>query len=146
MTDNSPQGRMAAELASLKVFRGRVDEIITTLGESEAAPTRITEGRLNQEHLGTGFTAAKVFYDIYHDVHADLTTLSQLLNDQIEALSVAVRDAHGGYANTDVDVRDRMWAIQNELKRHYDPSRDPEAKRAKTEHGPPSSSRSQAHM
>ncbi|MFD0383793.1 hypothetical protein ACFQ2B_20060 [Streptomyces stramineus] len=72
----SQRERIKAELASLKVFQGRVDELLTTFGESEATPTRIADDRLEQAHLGEGFTAAKRFYDVYDGVHADLMTLS----------------------------------------------------------------------
>ncbi|GAA0486763.1 hypothetical protein ABZ951_11070 [Streptomyces sp. NPDC046215] len=126
----SQRERIKAELASLKVFQGRVDELLTTFGESEATPTRIADDRLEQAHLGEGFTAAKRFYDVYDGVHADLMTLSQLLGDQIEALTVAVRDAHGGYEGTDADVRDRMWAIQEKLRQHHDPHKDRHAQPA----------------
>ncbi|MGW1073172.1 hypothetical protein [Streptomyces sp. NPDC002537] len=127
-----PGSGLYAELASLKTFKGRVDELLTTLGDSDAAPTRIADDRLDAANLGTGFRAVDAFYGVYKNVHDDLVTLSRLLNDQIEALSLAVLEARSGYADTDADQRDRMWAVQDELKRRRDAARDAHGGGAKT--------------
>jgi hypothetical protein len=110
-------GGLFAELASLKKFKGRVDDLLTDLGDSDAAPTRIADDGLAAANLGTGFRAADALYGVYRNVHEDLTTLSRLLNDQIEAMGLAALEAHGGYADTDVEQRDRMWEVQERLKR-----------------------------
>ncbi|RLV08994.1 hypothetical protein CTZ27_09760 [Streptomyces griseocarneus] len=109
-------GGLFAELASLKKFKGRVDDLLTDLGDSDAAPTRMADDALTAANLGTGFRAADALYGVYRNVHEDLTTLSRLLNDQIEAMGLAVLGARGDYANTDVEQRDRMWEVQERLK------------------------------
>ncbi|MEV8479967.1 hypothetical protein [Streptomyces sp. NPDC051173] len=122
-----PSGGLAAELSSLRTFKGRVDELLSNLGESEAAPTRMADTRIEGAHLGTGFNAAHALYGAYNDVHQQLETLSKLLADQIEFLGMAVDGSGVAYANTDEDQRARMWEIQNRIKRQYDPGRDPYA-------------------
>ncbi|MEV4438384.1 hypothetical protein AB0K09_05080 [Streptomyces sp. NPDC049577] len=114
-------GRLATELESLRGFKGRVDELLTTLGDSEAAPSRIGADRLVPGHLGKDFDAAASLYDAYHDVHSDLEDLSRLLSSMIDALSTAVRGAHDGYATVDADQRDHMWAVQKRLQEQYAP-------------------------
>ncbi|WP_171171050.1 hypothetical protein [Streptomyces sp. I05A-00742] len=115
------------ELDTLKTFKGRVDEALIKLGDSEAAPTRMASTKLDRTHLGRDFEAVDALYGAYYDVHEDLTTLSKLLADQIEALSVAVGGMHNAYLETDEHHRARMWAIQQEIMKHYDPERDPHA-------------------
>ncbi|MFC5722735.1 hypothetical protein ACFP1Z_21430 [Streptomyces gamaensis] len=110
---------LAAELSSLQEFKGRVDELLVKLGDSEAAPPRLSGDRLPADSLGRNFEAVQALYGAYHTVHEDLATLSQLLSDQIEALGVAVRGAGSGYADVDVEQRDRMWAVQERLRGFY---------------------------
>ncbi|WP_049719285.1 hypothetical protein [Streptomyces caatingaensis] len=126
-------GKQRQELETLKSFKGRVDDALTKLGSSEAAPSRIGASRLNQAHLGKGFDSVGALHAAYLAVHEDLTTLSQLFADQIEALSLAIQGAHNGYAETDARHRQRMWAVQQQLTKHYDPKLDPHT--PKTESG-----------
>ncbi|MCC3769617.1 hypothetical protein [Streptomyces sp. UNOC14_S4] len=114
--NGSGDGGLFAELTSLKKFKGRVDDLLTDLGDSDAAPARMADDSLQAANLGTGFRAADALYGVYRNVHEDLTTLSRLLNDQIEAMGLAVLEAHGDYANTDTERRDRMWEVQKKLK------------------------------
>ncbi|MBZ4321983.1 hypothetical protein [Streptomyces huiliensis] len=119
--------KLKVELDTLKTFKGRVDEALIKLGDSEAAPTRMASATLDPGHLGRNFKAVDALYGAYRDVHEDLTALSRLLADQIEALSVAVRGMHNDYQETDERHRARMWAVQQELLKHYDPRQDPHA-------------------
>ncbi len=128
-----PKGGLAAELSSLKKFKGRVDDLLRTLDESEGAPGKVADTALTQTHLGEGFHAAETLFGLYYDVHADLVTLAQLLNDQIQALSSAVLDAHSGYAHTDAEEREKLWAIHERMQRQYDPKLDPEAEPTKAQ-------------
>ncbi|MEV4744441.1 hypothetical protein [Streptomyces sp. NPDC049555] len=119
--------RLQAELDTLKTFKGQVDELLTTFHEGEAAPPRIADARLGAGHLGANFTEATGLHGAYNEVHAQLETFSQLLSDQIEALSTAVLGARIGYANVDADLRDRMLAIQHRTQELYNPALDPNA-------------------
>ncbi|QLE72263.1 hypothetical protein FGW37_12215 [Streptomyces rectiverticillatus] len=129
--DQGPQGGLAAELSSLKKFKGRVDDLLRTLDESDGSPGKVADTALTQTHLGKGFHAAEALFGVYRDVHNDLVTLAQLLNDQIQALSSAVLDAHSGYANTDAEEREKLWAIHERMQRQYDPKLDPDVDPAK---------------
>ncbi|MEU2869951.1 hypothetical protein ABZ769_12200 [Streptomyces olivoreticuli] len=130
-----PSGGLVAELASLRTFKGRVDELLTTLGDSDAAPERVADTRLTGAHLGTGFNAAHALYGAFNDVHQQLESLSKLLADQIEFLSLAVHGSGVSYANTDEDQRARMWEIQNRVKQQYDRGADPYAARPAADNG-----------
>ncbi|MET9418078.1 hypothetical protein ABZY03_28595 [Streptomyces klenkii] len=131
MTEHAqPKGGFAAELASLRKFKGRVDELLRTLDESDGAPSKVADTGLTQAHLGEHFNAAEALYGVYHSVHTDLVTLSKLLNDQISALGDAMLEAHGGYATTDADEREKLWAIHERMQRQYDPKLDPDAEAA----------------
>ncbi|MGK5730288.1 hypothetical protein [Streptomyces sp. URMC 124] len=136
-----PQGGLAAELSSLKKFKGRVDELLRTLDESDGAPGKVAETGLTQAHLGENFHAAEALYSVYRDVHTDLVTLAQLLNDQITVLSAAILEAHGGYTNTDAEERDKLWAIHERVQRQYDPKLDPFAEPARELQPQPHTSR-----
>ncbi|MEU8549636.1 hypothetical protein AB0C81_22045 [Streptomyces roseoverticillatus] len=125
-----PQNSLAVELASLRTFKGRVDELLRTLGESDGSPHQVADTALTEANLGKDFNAAKALFGIYNTVHTDLSTLAQLLSDQIEALSSTVLDAHGGYANTDAEEREKLWAIHERMQRQYDPKLDPHAEPA----------------
>ncbi|MCA6095051.1 hypothetical protein LE181_23125 [Streptomyces sp. SCA3-4] len=126
---------LKTELESLKGFKGQVDELLTFLQGSWAAPQRIAESHLTPAQLGAGFAEVDSLYSAYNEVHGQLKTLSQLLNDQIEALGTAVHAARVGYANVDADLRARMWAIQARTKELYEPRLDPNARAAKSRAG-----------
>ncbi|GHC65617.1 hypothetical protein [Streptomyces cinnamoneus] len=123
---------LKTELDSLKGFKAQVDELLTFLQGSWAAPQRIAEGHLVPAQLGSGFAEVDSLSSAYSEVHGQLKTLSQLLNDQIEALGTAVHAARVGYANVDADLRSRMWAIQARTKELYEPGLDPNARAAKS--------------
>ncbi|MFI9724598.1 hypothetical protein ACIHFE_34085 [Streptomyces sp. NPDC052396] len=78
---------------------------------------------MQSAHLGNGFAEVAELYGAYSTVHTDLTTLSKLLHDQIDALRLAIGGAHNSYADTDTEQRDRMWAVQKELLKHYIPAK-----------------------
>ncbi|MBB4891706.1 hypothetical protein FHS39_000706 [Streptomyces olivoverticillatus] len=104
--------KLYAELQSLKIFKGRVDEVLTELGDSEAAPSRVSEARLEAGLMGVNFAEVNSLHSAYNNVHSQLETLSQLLSDMIEALGTAVHGARVGYENIDIEVKERMWAVQ----------------------------------
>ncbi|MEV4926015.1 hypothetical protein [Streptomyces roseoverticillatus] len=125
-----PQNSLAVELASLRTFKGRVDELLRTLGESDGSPHQVADTALTEANLGEHFNAAGALYGVYHTVQSDLKTLAQLLNDQIEVLGSTVLDAHGGYVNADAEEREKLWAIHERMQRQYDPKLDPHAEPA----------------
>jgi hypothetical protein len=116
-----------AELETLTTFKNRVDEMLKDLDGSDASPKKIGEDRLQAGHLGTGFGESGKLMSTYNHVHDRLHTLSQLLADQIEAMSISVTGARDGYANVDEEQRRRLWAIYDTTDKDYDPKLDPMA-------------------
>ncbi|GAB2780758.1 hypothetical protein [Streptomyces daliensis] len=120
-------GSLKTGLESLQGFKKRVDRLLDELKESEAEPTRIGRDRIAPNNLGTGFGEAHGLYTAYETVHDQLETLSRLLSGQIDGLTIAMQHSHRGYTDIDLDTQRRMWQIQSDLQRHYDPKRDPYA-------------------
>ncbi|WP_051795578.1 hypothetical protein [Streptomyces sp. NRRL S-87] len=116
---------LTVEVESMQKFTSRVDELLTKLEGSQAAPKRMADGSLPSGHLGTGFGEADGLYAAYHTVHAQLAMLSKGLAGQIEALSIAVESSRVGYENVDDDVKQRMRRLHADAEKHYDPTRDP---------------------
>ncbi len=121
-------GKLRTELETLRTFKGEVDKLLDFLLESEAAPHRMAENHIVPAQLGVNFAEVNSLYSAYNEVHGQLKNLSQLLSDQIEALSTAVHAASVGYANVDTELRDRMWAIQARTRELYEPKLDPNEK------------------
>lgn len=117
--------RQTVDLEALKGFKRRVDDILTGLGDSGAAPHSIGEDRLVSDHLGKNFNAVTSLFGAYHDIQTDLEELSRLLTAQIEALGTAIHGAHNSYVDTDLAQRDRMWQVQAELQRHNGQAPEP---------------------
>lgn len=118
---------MKVEMETLTTFKNRVDAMLKDLDQSDAAPKKIGEERLEQTHLGTGFGESSTLMATYNQVHDRLERLSRLLADQIEAMSISVTGARDGYANVDEEQRRRMWAIYDTTDKYYDPALDPNA-------------------
>jgi hypothetical protein len=116
-----------AELETLTTFKNRIDDMLKDLDSSDAAPKKIGEDRLQAGHLGTGFGESSKLMSAYSHVHDRLHTLSGLLADQIEAMSISVTGARDGYANVDEEQRRRMWAIYDTTDKDYNPKLDPNA-------------------
>lgn len=125
--DGAAPANMKVELETLTTFKNRIDGMLKDLDASDAAPKKIGQDRLQQAHLGTGFGESSKLMSTYNHVHDRLETLSQLLADQIEMMSLSVNGAHDDYHNMDEDQRRRMWAIYDTTDQHYDPALDPNA-------------------
>lgn len=122
--------KLYAELQSLKIFKGRVDDVLTELGDSEAAPSRVSEARLEAGLMGVNFDEVNSLHSAYNEVHSQLETLSQLLGDQIEALGTAVHGARVGYENIDLELKERMWAVQHRTEELFGSHSDPHTQRS----------------
>lgn len=115
------------KLETLTTFKARIDEMLKDLDSSDASPKKIGDDKLQAAHLGTGFGESSALMGAYNHVHERLETLSKLLADQIEAMSITVYGAHVGYGNVDEEQRRRMWAIYDTTDKNYDPALDPNA-------------------
>ena len=114
---------------ALKKFKKRVDTILSELEESPASKSKVADQRITRGSLSAGnaaFAEADGLFGEYNRVHTELTTLSQTLSDQIEAMGIAVHGADVGFNNLEEDVRRRFWAIQTRTH-----ERAEQAKRAK---------------
>ncbi|MFI8190286.1 hypothetical protein ACIF8T_16010 [Streptomyces sp. NPDC085946] len=126
----NPAMALDIQHSAMKGFKKRVDELLTELEESEAAPGRVGRDRLSRAQLGSAdFKEAQFLYDTYAIVHDELENLSKALNAQIEGMGLAVQAARVGYENLDADIRERMKAVNAEAEKYYVADRDPYADR-----------------
>ncbi|MFJ9394416.1 hypothetical protein ACIRQT_05950 [Streptomyces californicus] len=130
----NPQQALAIEAQKMKAFKKRVDDLLIALGDSEASPDRMGEGRVSRAQLGSAeFGEAQYLYESYTVVHDELEKLSKVLGAQIEGMGLAVHASRVGYDNINQDVRERMRSINTEVASHYDRERDPFVKGESTE-------------
>jgi hypothetical protein len=104
---------LRVEGETLTTFKKRVDDLLTQLEESKAAPRRIAGGALPTGRLGS-FDEADALHASYTRVHSRLEQLSKMLALQIEGLVVTVDASKSGYHNLDDDIRDRLSRIRIE--------------------------------
>ncbi|MEU6087794.1 hypothetical protein ABZ865_13420 [Streptomyces sp. NPDC047085] len=107
---------LRVENETLTTFKNRVDDLLTRLEHSKAAPHRIAHGALPTGRLGT-FDEADALHAAYTRVHTQLETLSKMLALQIEGLVVTVEASKRNYRGVDDDVRARLSRIRVEADR-----------------------------
>lgn len=132
-------GDLVTELSSFTKFRERVDELLRDLKASPAGPGKVGEDAMGRERFGGGkgeWQEADGLHGAYSKVVEEMEGLSQLLSDSIEGMSIAVLASQKGYENVDLDVRDRMRAIQGSVIAHH----EAEQAAAKNAHKPPAKS------
>ncbi|MGW1430946.1 hypothetical protein ACWD6K_20300 [Streptomyces sp. NPDC002431] len=130
----SAASELVTEVSSFTKFRDRVDHLLQDLAASPAAPGRVGADTVGRDRFGGGrgeWTEADALHSAYAKVVDELEGLSRLLSDCIEGMSIAVLGAHQGYQNVDLEIRERMSAIQDSVNGQ----RGPEAPPAATEHG-----------
>ncbi|ARP69973.1 hypothetical protein LK07_09460 [Streptomyces pluripotens] len=104
---------LQVEAETLTAFKNRVNDLLTRLEKSKAAPHRIADGTLPTGRLGN-FDEADVLHGAYTQVHSQLERLSKVLALQIEGLMVTVDASRSNYHHLDADVRDRLHRIRVE--------------------------------
>ncbi|MGW2084873.1 hypothetical protein [Streptomyces sp. NPDC001880] len=132
-------GELVTELSSFTKFRERVDELLRDLKASPAGPGKVGEDIMGRERFGGGkgeWSEADGLHGAYFKVVKELEGLSQLLSDSIEGMSIAVLASHKGYENVDLDVRDRMRAIQGSTIAHHGAEQAAADAMAKNAHKP----------
>ncbi|MGF1342203.1 hypothetical protein ACQSMD_19135 [Streptomyces flavovirens] len=113
---------LATELSSFTQFRDHIDEILRDLKASPAGPTKLREDPLTRPQFGGGdmqWAEAASLFISYRKVVTELESLSKLLSEAIEGMSIAVLASHKGYENLDIDIRRRMLAIADNAEEHY---------------------------
>jgi hypothetical protein len=111
---------LSVEGETLTTFKKRVDDLLTQLEKSKAAPHRIADGTLPAGRLGN-FDEADALHTSYTGVHSQLEKLSKMLALQIEGLVVTVDASKAGYHDLDDDIRSRLSRIRveaDELRAH----------------------------
>ncbi|GHE74044.1 hypothetical protein GCM10018785_47760 [Streptomyces longispororuber] len=104
----------------MKRFRRRIDTLLTEFEGSDGGSSRVGRqkvARASFSGAGAPFPEADGLYAQYDQVHERLTSLSKMLGDQIEAMSIAVHGADVGFDNLEDDLRQRFWAIQTSVGR-----------------------------
>ncbi|MFI6349912.1 hypothetical protein [Streptomyces sp. NPDC050560] len=98
--------------------------MLSTFEESPGSASKVGHHTIPRSAFsGAGaFPEAEGLYTQYHRVHERLTSLSKMLADQIEAMSIATRGADIGYDNLDDDERRRFHEIQTRINREHDKS------------------------
>ncbi|MFB6710947.1 hypothetical protein ACFCZY_30105 [Streptomyces sp. NPDC056237] len=127
------------ELSSFTKFRERVDELLHDLKASPAGPGKVGEDTMGRERFGGGkgeWSEADGLHKSYSSVIKELEGLSKLLSDSIEGMSIAVLASHKGYEHVDLDVRQRMLAIQNSTETHHKAEQGTADAAAAKEHKP----------
>ncbi|MFS4094557.1 hypothetical protein [Streptomyces sp. AF1A] len=104
---------LRVEAETLTTFKNRVNDLLTRLEKSKAAPHRIADGTLPSGRLGD-FDEAHALHGAYNQVHSQLERLSKMLALQIEGLMVTVDASKSNYHNLDADVRERLHRIRVE--------------------------------
>ncbi|OKI38543.1 hypothetical protein A6A29_11440 [Streptomyces sp. TSRI0281] len=123
---HSAVGELVTELSSFTKFRDRIDELLTDLKASPAAPNKLGEDPVGRSEFGDpSWAEATGLYTTYNTVITELETLSKLLSDSIEGMGIAVLASHNGYENLDIDIRRRMLAISADATQHYGGAYDP---------------------
>lgn len=107
---------LRVEAETLTAFKKRVNDLLTRLEKSKAAPKRIADGALPSGRLGN-FDEAETLHSAYTQVHSQLERLSKMLALQIEGLMVTVDASKTNYHNLDDDVRDRLHRIRVEANK-----------------------------
>lgn len=120
MYSGVPDKDLKVEAESLKTFKTRVDGILTALETSAASKGKVSAQDVPRSSFGGNFNEADAIFKQYNRVHTLLTTLSQTLNDQIEAMGIAVLGAKNGFENLDDDHKRRFWEIQARSEARYE--------------------------
>ncbi|MFF9349943.1 hypothetical protein [Streptomyces sp. NPDC014734] len=138
-------GDLVTELESFTKFRTRIDEILEDLKKSPANSKTVGEVAISKGQFGNeAWKEATSLYGSYKKVVTELETLSQLLSDSIEGMSIAVLAAHKGYENLDLDIRQRMLAIKGATQEHYDGVYNPVPEETKQGAAQPTSAQSES--
>lgn len=108
------------ESESLQSFKKRIDKIIENLsGKAPANPTQLKQNTLNHGSFGSAqFLEATDLAGQYEKVLQQLTKLSTVLGQQMEAMGIAVDGADKGFNTMDDDTRRRFWQLQGNPELH----------------------------
>ncbi|MFF3917037.1 hypothetical protein ACFYZB_26805 [Streptomyces sp. NPDC001852] len=109
-------------LEALKTFKSRVDGLLDTFERSPGDPKKVGTHKLSvASFCGRGeFAEATDLHSNYQTVHDQITSLSQTLKLQIEAMQIAVHGADIGYDKLEDDLRRRFHEIRTQVNKQID--------------------------
>ncbi|MBC2879546.1 MULTISPECIES: hypothetical protein [Streptomyces] len=107
----SPSDLDVGDEDNLQGLKKRVDRLLGKLDKSAASHQHIANQKVSKEAFGS-FGEAQALSDAYDRVHQRLELLSQMLGDQLEAMSLAVGMADRDYKNVDREHAQRLAEIQ----------------------------------
>ncbi|WP_073754665.1 hypothetical protein [Streptomyces sp. CB03234] len=103
---------------TLQDFRTRMQELLTELDASPAQHRKIGEQKITADAYGQGFGAATALHGAYEQVRSRLEELTRVFGETIEGMGIAVHFADKGYANVDIEEKERFEAIQKRVEEH----------------------------
>ncbi len=126
--------RLVKKSEALTKLNARIEKVLTELEKTPAAKQKIAEQSITRDAYGSGreFTSADDLANLYEKIHADLTTMWQTFNDQLEAFGLMALQADKNYVNDDSETarelrrvhRARLREIAERTDKYY---RDPDA-------------------
>ncbi|MEV5349272.1 hypothetical protein OG350_27490 [Streptomyces achromogenes] len=121
MGDGGGSG-MRRGIDALSKFKKDVDKALRAFEGAPGSPSRLAEHTLSAGSFSGSnipFHEATELHSKYEQVHERLTSLSQNLGLQIEALTLAAHAADVTYDGTEDEVRRRFWAIHSHLDQEH---------------------------
>lgn len=113
---------MRRGIDALSKFKKDVDKALRAFEGAPGSPSRLAEHTLSAGSFSGSnipFHEATELHSKYEQVHERLTSLSQNLGLQIEALTLAAHAADVTYDGTEDEVRRRFWAIHSHLDQEH---------------------------
>ncbi|WP_171170980.1 hypothetical protein [Streptomyces sp. I05A-00742] len=124
---------------NLQGLKKRVDRLLGKMDKSAASHKHIADQKVSKEAFGS-FHEAEALSKEYDRVHQRLELLSQMLGDQLEAMSLAVGMADGDYKNTDQEHSKRLAAIQKRSIENWEQQQKLKQQDERNKHGKPGES------
>jgi hypothetical protein len=113
---------MRRGIDALSKFKNDVDKALKAFEGAPGSPSRLAEHTLSAGSFSGSnipFHEATELHSKYEQVHERLTSLSQNLGLQIEALTLAAHAADVTYDGTEDEVRRRFWQIRSHLDQEH---------------------------
>lgn len=119
---------------ALKILKKRIDGALKNMDSSSAAQHNLSAKRIQRTSFsgqGSPFAEADDLFTKFTEVHDTLVLLSRTLRDQIDATSIAVKVADGGFDAIDEEEKRRYWEIsrraevlEEQVRRHHKDGHD----------------------
>ncbi|MFF8954564.1 hypothetical protein [Streptomyces sp. NPDC014894] len=128
-------GDLRRGVDALKKFHSQVSALLKDFEGGEGGSTKVAEQRVSRGSFSGAqlpFAEADGFFTQYNRVHRELISLSKMLGDQIEMLTIGVHAADVGFDNVEEDMRQRFHTIQSRVEKERE-TREAQRPAASTE-------------